>query len=138
MLVDLVAGQLAALARLGALGDLDLHVVGIDQIFGGHAESAGRDLLDRRAHRIAVGQPLEAVALFAAFAGVRAAADPVHRDGERGVRFSADRAEAHRAGGEALDDLTSWFDDVGFPKSRKYRRRGVGIKKLCRHCNKGN
>ena len=24
------------------------------------------------------------------------------------------------------------------PKSRKYRRRGVGIKKLCRHCNKGS
>ena len=63
VLVDLVAGQLAALAGLGALRHLDLQVVGIDQIFGGDAEAARGDLLDRRAHRIAVGQRLEAVAL---------------------------------------------------------------------------
>jgi hypothetical protein len=38
--VDLVAGQLAALAGLGALSDLDLHHVGIDEIFRRDAESA--------------------------------------------------------------------------------------------------
>ena len=54
--VDLVAGQLAAFAGLGALRHLDLHHVGIDEIFRGHAEAARGDLLDRRAHRIAVGQ----------------------------------------------------------------------------------
>ena len=48
--VDLVAGQLAALAGLRALRHLDLHHVGIDEIFGGDAEPAGRDLLDRAAH----------------------------------------------------------------------------------------
>ena len=110
--VDLVAGQLAAFAGLGALRDLDLQVVGIDQIFGGDAEAARRDLLDRRAHRIAVGQRLEAVALLAALAGVRLAADAVHRDRQRGVRLAADRAEAHRAGGEALDDLGGRLDLV--------------------------
>ena len=107
VLVDLVAGQLAALAGLGALRHLDLDVVGVDQVFGGHAEAARGDLLDRRAHRIAVGQRLEAVGLLAALAGVRLAADAVHRDRQRGVRLAADRAEAHRAGGEALDDLGS-------------------------------
>ena len=54
--IDLVAGQLAAFAGLGALRHLDLHHVGIDEIFGGHAEAAGGHLLDRRAHGIAVGQ----------------------------------------------------------------------------------
>ena len=49
--VDLVAGQLAAFAGLGALRHLDLHHVGIDEIFRGDAEAAGGDLLDRRAHR---------------------------------------------------------------------------------------
>lgn len=44
--VDLVAGQLAALAGLGALGDLDLQHLGIDQVFRGHAEAAGGHLLD--------------------------------------------------------------------------------------------
>jgi hypothetical protein len=44
--VDLVAGQLAALAGLGALRDLDLQHLGIDQVFGGDAEAAGGDLLD--------------------------------------------------------------------------------------------
>ena len=45
-LVDLVAGQLAALAGLGALGDLDLQLVGVDQVVHGDAEAAGGDLLD--------------------------------------------------------------------------------------------
>ena len=100
--VDLVAGQLAAFAGLGALRHLDLHHVGVDEIFGRHAEAARGDLLDRRAHRVAVRQRLEAVGLLAAFAGVGLAADAVHGDGERRVRLAADRAEGHGAGREAL------------------------------------
>ena len=46
--VDLVAGQLAALAGLGALRHLDLDVVGVGEVLRRHAEAAGRDLLDRR------------------------------------------------------------------------------------------
>ena len=49
-LVDLVAGQLAAFAGLGALRHLDLHHVGVDEILRGDAEAARGDLLDRRAH----------------------------------------------------------------------------------------
>ena len=108
--VDLVAGQLAALAGLGALRHLDLHHVGVDEILRGHAEAARGHLLDGRAHRIAVGQRLEAIDFLAAFAGVRLAADAVHGDGERGVRLAADRAVAHRAGREALDDLGRRLD----------------------------
>ena len=88
-LVDLVAGQLAAFAGLGALGHLDLDVVGIDQIFGGDAEAARGHLLDLGAHGIAVGQRHETVRLLAAFAGVGTAADAVHGDGEIGVRLAA-------------------------------------------------
>ena len=47
--VDLVARQLAALAGLGALRDLDLQLVGVDQVVDRHAEAGGRDLLDRGA-----------------------------------------------------------------------------------------
>src|SRR6202022_4146421 len=100
--VDLVAGQLSAFAGLGALRHLDLRHVGVDEIFGCDAEAAGRDLLDRGAHRIAVRHRLEAIALFAAFTGVGLAADPVHRNRKRGVRLARDRAEAHRAGGERV------------------------------------
>ena len=91
--VDLVAGQLSAFAGLGALRHLDLHHVGVDEIFRGDAEAPRGDLLDRRAHRIAVRQRLEAIAFLAAFAGVGLAADPVHRDRQRGVRLARDRAE---------------------------------------------
>src|SRR3546814_15411146 len=52
-----------------------------------------------------MGQRLEAVWLLAPLARVGAAADTVHGERERGVRFPADRAEAHRAGGETLPDL---------------------------------
>ena len=110
--VDLVAGQLAAFAGLGALRHLDLHHVGVDEIFRRHAEAARGDLLDRRAHRIAVRHRLEAVGFLAAFAGVGLAADPVHRDRQRGVRLARDRAKAHRAGGEALDDVLGRLDLV--------------------------
>ena len=112
VLVDLVAGKLATLARLGALRHLDLDVVGIDEILGGDAEAARRHLLDGRAHGIAVGQRLETIGLLTALAGVRLAADAVHGDGERGVGLAADRAEAHGAGREALDDGGSRFDFV--------------------------
>ena len=110
--VDLVAGQLSAFAGLGALRHLDLHHVGVDEIFRRHAEAARGDLLDRRAHRIAVRQRLEAVGLFAAFAGVGLAADPVHRDRQCRVRLARDRAETHRAGGETLDDVLGGLDLV--------------------------
>ena len=111
-LVDLVAGQLTAFAGLGALRDLDLHHVGIDEIFGGDAKASRGHLLDRRAHGIAVRQRLEAVGFLAAFAGIRLAADAVHGDGERGVRLARDRAIRHGAGREAFDDVLGRFDLV--------------------------
>ena len=124
-LVNLVAGQLAAFTGLGALGHLDLHVVGIDEVFGGHAKAARCDLLDRGTHRIPVFQRLEPLGVFAAFAGVRLAADPVHGQRQRGVRLPRDRAIAHRAGGKALHDFAGRFDFadvdrlVGLPEFHK-------------------
>src|SRR5205823_1693885 len=105
---DLVAGQLAALARLGALGHLDLDVVGVDQVLGGDPEPARRDLLDRAAPLLVV----EPVDVLAALAGVGPPAQPVHRDGQGLVRFGGDRAVAHRAGGEPLDDALRRLDLV--------------------------
>ena len=112
VLVHLVAGQLSAFARLRALRHLDLDVVGIDQILGRDAKPARRHLLDGGAFGIAVRQRLVAIGFLAALAGVGLAADPVHRDRQRGVRLARDRAEAHGAGGEALDDFLRRFDLV--------------------------
>ena len=111
-LVHFVAGKLAALAGLRALRDLDLQIVGVDQVVGGDAEAARRHLFDGTAAPVAVGIALEALFVLAAFAGVGAAADPVHGDRQRLVRFLADRSERHRAGGEALDDFTGRLDFV--------------------------
>ena len=90
--IDLGTGQLTALARLGALRHLDLQVVGVDEVFARHAESSRRHLLDRAAARVAVRVGDVPLRILAALAGVRLAADPVHRDGQRLVRFLADRA----------------------------------------------
>ena len=62
-------------------------LVGIDQIVGRDAETAGRDLLDPRAGKVSVRVRLVAHRVFAAFARVGLAADAVHRDGERFVSF---------------------------------------------------
>ncbi len=104
----LVAGQLATLAGLGALRHLDLQVVGVDEVFGGDAEPAARDLLDRGPARRVV-EPLD---VFAALAGVGLAAQPVHRDREGLVRLRRDRAVGHRAGGEPPDDRADRLDLV--------------------------
>ena len=53
---DLEAGQLAALAGLGTLGDLDLELAGSVQVLGGDAEAARGHLLDRRVGVVAVGR----------------------------------------------------------------------------------
>ena len=133
----LVAGQLTALAGLGALRHLDLDLISRRQVLGRHAKAARGYLLDFRAQRIALlqfqialdhfaadhvrqlralldGNAAQFVAItalvFTAFARVRLAADTVHRHGQRGVRFRADRTQRHGAGREALDDLLGRFD----------------------------
>src|SRR3546814_10074130 len=50
VLVHLVTGKLAALARLCALRHLDLDIVGVHQIFGGDAETPRRHLLRSEEH----------------------------------------------------------------------------------------
>src|SRR5690606_37097274 len=81
--IDLGAGQLAAFAGLGALGHLDLELVGVDQVLARDAETARCHLFNRTAAEVSVCVGSEAAAVFAALAGVASAADAVHRDGER-------------------------------------------------------
>ncbi len=112
--VDLVAGQLAALAGLGALRDLDLDDIRVDQVLGRHAETARGNLLDRRAFRVgpAAGQRQVAIRLLASLARVRLAADGVHGPRQGRVRLARDRTERHRPRREPLDDLGRRFDSV--------------------------
>src|SRR5205085_3238169 len=106
VLGHLAPGELAALAGLRALRDLDLQHLGARQVLGGDAEAAGSDLLDLRLERIAFDQgqvDLDtalaeprlqrlagldrrvAPAVLPLLAVVRLAGDAVHGDGERGV-----------------------------------------------------
>ena len=141
--IDLVSRQLPTLAGLGALGHLDLEVVGIDQVFGGHAEAPRRYLLDGRTHGIAVVERLVTLGVLAALAGVGLAADPVHGDGEIGVRLPRDGTERHGAGGEAPDDLARRFDlvqgqrDAGALQAEQAAQVAefpVALVDLCRKC----
>jgi hypothetical protein len=86
--VDLVAGQLPALAGLGSLCHLDLELVGVREIVRVDAEAAGGDLLDRGAAPVSVRIRREPHRVLAALPRVRAAADPVHRDRQRLVRLA--------------------------------------------------
>ena len=68
---------------------------------------------------------LEAIGLLAAFAGIRLAADAVHGDGERGMRFARDRAERHRSGSEAAHDVLCRLDLLD-----RYRLASVLIRRF--------
>ena len=113
-LVDLESRELAALAGLSALGDLDLELVGVGEIIAGDAEASRGDLLDGRAFGLgrSVGVLLEGEArgVFAALAGVGTPADAVHGQGEGLVGLGGERAQGHRAGAESFDDLGGGFD----------------------------
>ena len=71
----------------------------------------------------------EARFVFAAFAGIRFPADAVHGDGQRFVRFLADRAEGHRAGRKALHDLRGGLDFL----ERNGRARRLELKHAAQH-----
>ncbi len=104
---DFVARQLAAFARLRTLRHFNLNDVGIDQIGWRHAEAARSDLLDARDFIGAVARRI-----FAAFAGVGAAAERVHRFGQRLMRLRAERADRHRRGVKTLKQLAGRLDVV--------------------------
>ncbi len=112
LLVDLVTGQLPPLARLGPLGHLDLQFAGAAQIFAGHAEPAAGHLLDGAGAIVVVRVELVAGRVLAPLAGVAAAADAVHGDGQRLVRLARDRAVGHGPRGETLDDVDGRLDIV--------------------------
>ena len=97
--IDLLAGQMAALAGLCALCHLDLDLLGAAEIFAGDAEAAGGHLLDGGAPLVV--EPLRGLA---ALAGVGLAADAVHGDGQALVGLLGDGAVAHGAGLEAVDN----------------------------------
>ena len=104
-LADLEAGQLAALAGLGALGDLDLELAAVVEILRRDAEAARGDLLDRRRGIVAVGPRPVARRVLAAFARIGLGADPVHGDRQRLVRLRPERAERDAGRHQALADL---------------------------------
>ena len=104
------AGQLPALTGLRALGHLDLQFLRVDEVVARHAETPGRDLFDRRVLRVAVRLAHVTRRIFAALARVAAAAETIHRDGERLVRLFRDRAVTHCARLEPLHDRFDGFD----------------------------
>ena len=110
--IDLGAREFAPFAGLSALRNLDLDLVGIDEVFAGDAEAAGRDLFDGGAFAVTILHRFKAFWIFATFTGVRLAADTVHRDGEGLVGFLRNGAVGHRTGLEALSDGFNRFDLV--------------------------
>ena len=109
--IHLRAGKLSAFAGLRTLRHFDLQFLRLREVEARHAEAARRDLLDRAVLRVAaLIRPGVARGILAAFAGVRLAADAVHRDGERLVRLAGDRAVAHRARLETLQNFVHRLD----------------------------
>ena len=107
LLGHLVRGDLAALAGLRALGDLDLELLRGRRVLRGDAEPPRGDLLDLRVALVAV-----AGRILAALAAVRARAEPVERDRDRLVRLGRERAVRHRAAGEPAHDRLDGLDLV--------------------------
>ena len=107
LLGHLVGGDLAALARLGALRDLDLELLRERRVLGRDAEAPRGDLLDLRVPLVAIP-----AAGLAALPGVGAAAEAVERDRDRLVRLGRERAVRHRAAGEAPHDRVDGLDLV--------------------------
>ena len=121
--VDLLAGQVAALAGLGALGHLDLNLEGAAQVAARHAKARACHLLDGGVLGVTVSQRGLATRVLAALARVGTAVQAVHGDGHALVCFLADGAVRHGAGVKAADDVERGLDLV-----ERNRRATAGIK----------
>ena len=121
--VDLLAGQVTALAGLGALGHLDLNLEGAAQVAARHAKARARYLLDGRVLGVAVGQRGLATRVLAALARVGTAMQAIHGDGHALVRLFADGAVRHGAGVKAADDV-----ERGLHLVERNRRATASIK----------
>ena len=121
--VDLLAGQVPALARFGALSHLDLDLEGAAQVAARHAKARTRHLLDRGVLGVAVGQRRLAPRVLAALAGVGTAVQSVHGDGHALVCLLADGAIRHGTGVEAANDVERRLHFV-----KGDRRAAAGIK----------
>src|SRR3712207_2601796 len=119
LLSHFMAGQLAALAWLGALSPLDLQLACRCPVSRRDANAPRGHLLDRAVALVAI-----ALGVLAALAGITQAAEPIHRDRQRRVRLAAGRAVRHRCGGEAPGDRLNRLDLV--------ERYWIGIR--CRSC----
>ena len=121
--VDLPAGQVTALAGLGALGHLDLNLEGAAQVAARHAKSRTCYLLDRGVLGVTVSQWGLATRILAALAGIGTAVQAVHGDGHALVCLFADGTVRHGAGVKAADDV-----ERGLHLVERNRRATVGIK----------
>ena len=121
--VDLLAGQVATLARLGALGHLDLNLKGAAQVAARHAKARTCHLFDRGVLGVTVGQRGLAARILTALARVGTAMQAVHGDGHALVCFLADGAVRHGTGIKAADDVERRLDLV-----KRNRRAAAGIK----------
>ena len=130
---NLAPRQFAAFTRLGALSHLDLQFLGVDEVIARHTKPAGRDLFDGAVLGIAVGHRHVTFRIFAAFAGVALAPEPVHGDGQRFVRLLADRAVAHRARLEPLYQALNrlhFLDGDRIPGPLEVKQTAKGTKVL--------
>ena len=121
--VDLLAGQVATLAGLGALGHLDLNLEGAAQVAARHAKARTCHLLDGGVLGVTVSQRGLATRVLAALARVGAPMQAIHGDGHALVCFLADGAVRHGAGVKAADDVERGLDLV-----ERNRRAAAGIK----------
>ena len=121
--VDLLTGQVATLAGLGALGHLDLNLEGAAQVAARHAKARTCHLLDGGVLGVTVSQRGLATRVLAALARVGAPMQAIHGDGHALVCFLADGAVRHGAGVKAADDVERGLDLV-----ERNRRAAAGIK----------
>ena len=116
---DLPGGQLAALAGLGALGDLDLELLGASEVGGRDTEPGTGHLFDGAVMPVAVLVLHVPRRVLAALAGVAGHAQAAQADGEGLVRLGRQGAEGHGGTHEPPQDVGRRLDlgerDRGFP-----------------------
>ena len=106
----LVAGELAAFARLGALNNLDLELLCPDQVFRRDAKARRGDLLDAVIHSVPVGERGIVERVLATLARVGPGPDPVHRDRNGSVRLRREGTQRHGRRNEPAHDAFHRFN----------------------------
>ena len=85
-----MSGELTTFTGFCSLGNFNLKLIGIYQVFGCNTKTAACNLFNSTSYTVAVFKRFETYRIFTTFTGIASSADPVHCNSKCFMSFTTD------------------------------------------------